>query len=170
MDCLSDNRVSRQIFMTTTFKNDLALLTSTLDMWKSSTSKLSQVAGITYALTFHILPPAITSKSPPLGGNSMGLDPSDGPLVICLLTMTWNSANDDSTVSQTGKQLINEIEQLSRAKGLFNGFKYLNYADADQKPISGYGPQNEKSLQTVSRQYDPQGLFQRAMPGGFKVF
>ena len=61
--------------MTTTFKSDIFILTSVIQDWPNSTSKVSQVTGITYALTFHVLPPAIPSKSAPLGGNSLGLDP-----------------------------------------------------------------------------------------------
>ena len=156
--------------MTTTFKCDISILTSAFQYWRSSISKVSQITGIVYALTFQVLPPAITSKSTPLGGDSLGLDPSDGPLVICLLTMAWSSATDDAIVSRTGNELLGAIEHNSRSKGLFHRFKYLNYANYDQSPFEGYGPEGHAKLQAVSRQYDPSGFFQRSMPGGFKVF
>ena len=162
--------ILRRIFMTTTFQNDLSLLTSVFDLWKTSTSKIARVAGLSYALSIQALPPSVTSKSGPLGGNSLGLHPSaDGPLIICLLTISWNSAADDATVAQVGRGLINQIDQASRSRGLFHRFKYLNYADADQDPIAGYGPEVRARLRTVSGKYDPLGFFQRAMPGGFKL-
>ena len=155
--------------MTTTFRNDLSLLTLVFDLWKASTSKAAQVTGISYGITFQALPSSIISKSDSLGGNSLGLDPADGPLVICLLVITWKSAADDVTVSNVGRGLLNQIDQASRARGLYHRFKYLNYAHHDQDAIAGYGPKIHSNLKTVSRKYDPLGFFQRAMPGGFKL-
>ena len=155
--------------MTTTFQNDLSLLTFVFNLWKTSTYKTAHVGGVSYSLTFQALPPSITSKSNSLGGNSLGLDPTDGPLVICLLVITWKSATDDVTVSEVGRGLINEIDQASQAWGLYHRFKYLNYANQDQDPIAGYGPEVHSKLKAVGRKYDPLGFFQRAMPGGFKI-
>ena len=155
--------------MTTTFQNDLSLLTLVFHLWKASTSKATQVAGISYGLTFQALPSSITSKSDSLGGNSLNLDPADGPLVICLLVITWKSAADDATVSEVGRDLIDRIDQASQARGLYVRFKYLNYAHRDQDVIAGYGPAVRSNLKTVSEKYDPLGFFQRAMPGGFKL-
>ena len=155
--------------MTTTFKNDLSLLNAVVDMWKDSTSHVKSIIEIVYSVTFQVLPPAITSKSSGLGGNSLGLDPSDGPLVLCLLTLTWNSSADDAAVSQAGRRLIGRIDQAAQTRGLFNRFKYLNYADVDQNPFAGYGSDMLARLKAVGKKYDPSGLFTRAMSGGFKV-
>ena len=162
-------RKFRQIFRTTTFKNDLPFLKAVVEMWKGSADQIKSIANITYSVTFQVLPPAITSKSSTLGGNSLGLDPSEDPLVLCLLTLTWSSSADDTAVSEAGRSLISQIDQASQTRGIFNRFKYLNYADVDQDPISGYGPDIVARLKTVSGKYDPFGFFQRAMPGGFKV-
>ncbi|KAI9845650.1 MAG: hypothetical protein M1837_004624 [Sclerophora amabilis] len=160
----------RQFYITTTFKNDLGLLTTAYDLWNSSVDSVANVRGISYALTFQPIPPAITSKSAPLGGNSLGLDPNDGSLVLCLLTMTYDRRADDALVKSTGQGLINRIDTAAREKGLDHPFKYLNYAAADQKPIEGYGANNVANLRAVSRKYDPEGLFQTGVPGGFKLF
>ncbi len=62
-----------------------------------------------------------------------------------------------------------EIDQATRAAGLFNRFKYLNYAAPFQDPISSYGPVSKAQLQAVSKKYDPEGFFQAGIPGGFKL-
>ena len=36
-------------------------------------------------------------------------------------------------------------------------------------PIAGYGEENVEILQKVSRKYDPEGVFQRLVSGGFKL-
>lgn len=156
--------------MTTTFKNELFFLKTVYDMWNSSLSQMIQVPGLTYSVVFEPLPPSITSKSAPLGGNSLGLNPSDGPLVVFLLVASWTSSHDDSIVINSGRKLVEKIDEAAEAKGLGNSFKYLNYAEGAQDPISGYGAQNKAMLQAASKKYDPQGLFQQAVPGGFKLF
>lgn len=160
----------RQKFLTTTFKNDLGLLVDVTEFWKASTTAIGGVAGIIYSLTFHPLPPAITSKSAAAGGNSLGLDPSDGPLLICLLTMTWNDPSGDAIVQEVGNALIAQIEIEAKSRNLWNKFVYLNYADASQNPLGGYGEESKSLLEAVSSKYDRRGFFQKAMPGGFKLF
>ena len=139
-------------------------------MWTANAALVSNISGIVYTmLNQHILP-IVTSKSSALGGNSLGLDPSDGPLVMILLSITWDSASDDATVMSTANALIDEIEAAAKVNGLYHAFKYLNYANAGQDVFDGYGPANRVHLQAVSKRYDPTGVFQRAVPGGFKLF
>jgi hypothetical protein len=48
-------------------------------------------------------------------------------------------------------------------------FRYLNYCDISQDPLSTYGEDNIKQMQEVAIKYDPTGVFQRRVPGGFKI-
>jgi hypothetical protein len=128
------------------------------------------VAGLVYTLTLEPLPPAITSKSAALGGNSLGLSPSQGALVICLITISWDLPSDDAAIQTVAKSFIDSVNSAAQAAGLFNPYIYLNYADVDQLPIDSYGAQNKAKLQAASKKYDPLGIFQRAVPGGFKLF
>ena len=66
--------------------------------------------------------------------------------------------------------LLGQIETATKAAGVFNAFKYLNYAAGSQDPISGYGAASKSNLQSVSKKYDPSGFFQTGVPGGFKLF
>ena len=54
--------------------------------------------------------------------------------------------------------------------GLQRQWIYLNYANDDQDPIGSYGSANVAKLQAASKKYDPTGLFQTNVPGGFKLF
>ena len=139
-------------------------------MWNQSVAKVLNIPGIRYSLTLQPIPPVITSKSAILGGNSMGLDPVDGPLVLVLLSATWNLTTNDDTVIGAAKKLFEDIDQAANAKGVHNKFKYLNYAAKFQDPIGSYGLINKANLQSISRKYDPKQLFQLAVPGGFKLF
>ena len=131
---------------------------------------MEKVTGIVWSLTFQPIVPAISSKSAPLGGNSQGLSPSDGPLVNALLTASWSLAGDDALVNSVAGGFIDGINARARNAGVYNNFVYLNYANKTQSPIDGYGAVNKAQLQAVSKKYDPQGIFQKGVPGGFKLF
>jgi hypothetical protein len=46
----------------------------------------------------------------------------------------------------------------------------MNYAAKGDDVISSYGAANKAILQKASKKYDPHGLFQTGVPGGFKLF
>lgn len=48
-------------------------------------------------------------------------------------------------------------------------WRYLNYAAQDQDPLGSYGEENLARLRAVSGKFDPRGMFQRNVPGGFKL-
>ena len=156
--------------MTTTFKNDLSLLHIVYERFSRTIKQIENIKEITWSLTFQPIAPAIAARSIAQGGNSQGLDPSDGPLVNILLGSSWTEAADDKLVNETASKFIAGVETLAREKGIHHRFVYLNYADKTQDPIDGYGEANKERLQAVSRKYDPQGLFQKGVPGGFKLF
>ena len=139
-------------------------------MWNTTTQSLTRVQDLIYPLTWEPIPTAITGKTASLGGDSLGLDPSSGPLVLCVVSAAWSLASDDARIIAATKDLFARIDKASIAAGLFDRFKYLNYAASWQDPISGYGPVNKARLRAVSRKYDPAGLFQEGVPGGFKLF
>lgn len=112
----------------------------------------------------------MTAKSATLGGNSLGLDPAEGPLMLILLASIWTNPADDARIIDVQRVLIDRIGEAARARKLDSRFTYLNYAFAGQDPIGGYGEQNVARLRTTSRKYDPDGFFQKAVPGGFKLF
>lgn len=126
--------------------------------------------GVVWSLTLQPIVPAITSKSSPQGGNSLGLNPSDGPLINALLTSSWSESSDDELINETAAKFIDDIETLAREEGVYRSFIYLNYANKTQNPIDGYGAASKANLQALSKKYDPEGLFQRGVPGGFKLF
>jgi hypothetical protein len=46
---------------------------------------------------------------------------------------------------------------------------YLNYADPSQDSLSSYGTENIKKMRNVAAKYDPDRVFQRLCPGGYKL-
>ena len=158
------------MYITTTFKNTVPFLNEVFDLFNATIPLIDKVAGIVYALVNQPLPPAITSKSESTGGNPLGLSGSNGPLVLCQLSVSWLDAADDSVVHNTASSLFTNINNRAKAEDLHHPWIYLNYANNTQDVINGYGATNKKKLQDASKKYDRIQLFQNSVPGGFKLF
>lgn len=105
------------------------------------------------------------------GGNALGLDPEDGPLMIVQLGVTWSSAGLDRVVEESCKQLIDEVDTLAAERGARskNGFVYMNYAGRSQDVFAGYGSKNLAKLRRTARRWDPKGDFRKLWKGYFKL-
>lgn len=138
-------------------------------IWHDSISSVSSIEGVNWAFVIQPFPPAFSSNTAKLGGNSLGLNPADGPLTLMLLSYSWSKASDDQTIDTIAQKLLMDIDAATQKVGAFNRYRYLNYAASWQNPLSGYGEDNVRKLKSVSKRYDPLQLFQRNCPGGFKV-
>jgi hypothetical protein len=157
------------MFITTSFANDLSFLQWVIGTWQAFSVTLSTVAGLGNTLLNQHLVPTVIEKAAARGGNSLGLDPSH-PVVISMLSLTWDDAADDNRVMTAATVFIDLVEQEAKRRGVHSPFIYLNYANRGQKVISGYGAATQAKLRGVSRKYDPAGVFQSAVPGGFKLW
>lgn len=101
--------------------------------------------------------------------NSLGLPANANTLALCQLSLSWNNASDDALITGSVESLMAAIEKATKAAGVFNEFKYINYAASFQDPLDGYGAANKAKLLAASKKYDPLGFFQKGVPGGFKL-
>ena len=156
----------------TSFRIDIKTLQNTFDVWNASIASVAAIAGITWSISLEPVNSYQTAVSASLGGNSLGISvptPQD-TIVLTILSATWNDASDDARIQTASDALLDGIESGAKARGTFVAYKDLNHAGAFQNPIDGYGPALKARLQAVSRKYDPYGLLQTAVPGGFKLF
>ena len=137
----------------------------------ASVPSLDDVANMSWSFTFQPVPTIITSVAQSRGGNSLGLDPEkDGDIMNVLVSVSWDAEAEDALIEEQVKAVLEGAKSEALAMGVFNRYEYLNYAAEWQDPISGYGEGVKKELQGVSKAYDPKGVFQRLVPGGFKLF
>lgn len=47
--------------------------------------------------------------------------------------------------------------------------QYSNYVDREQNPFTGFSDGTKDKLQAISKKYDPAGVFQKLLPGYFKL-
>lgn len=166
---LIHDNANRQLSVVTTHDATVPMLKATYVRWNTSLAAVQDVPGIVWSISLEPLPAAIYARAPK-GHNVMGL-PSDSEkaLVVTLLSATWDNAADDTRVEETAKSLFAGIEADAHELNAYHPFVYLNYAAQWQDPIASYGPENVARLRQISREVDPTGVFQRLVPGGFKI-
>lgn len=102
--------------------------------------------------------------------NSLGLSPGTGSQVLALQTIQWSRPADDAVINSAAREIWQRADALAERMGMNRRWLYLNYAAEDQDPIASYGADNVERLKATSRKFDPEGLFQKNVPGGFKLF
>lgn len=73
-------------------------------------------------------------------------------------------------MTNTIESMLRASVVLAKESGGFREFVYLNYALQAQDPIASYGTANVQRLESIAAVYDPSQVFQRLVPGGFKLF
>ena len=68
-----------------------------------------------------------------------------------------------------GDSMIRDLSAYAESISKDNEFIYLDYAFENQNPLKSYGLENVEKLKAVSEKYDPRGVFQTLVPGGFKI-
>ncbi|KAL6238694.1 hypothetical protein BDW75DRAFT_246771 [Aspergillus navahoensis] len=162
----------RCAYFNTTLKADVDTLKAAADIYTAALKPIHGVDGLVCSLTLQPYPVSLLKKSALQGGNSLGLSPENGPLVSVLLLSYWKSKDDDPAVLRVMQGALENIRNEGKKRKQSVPFEYMNYAwgFGVQDPISSYGAENKRRLQEVSKQYDPQGVFQKLVPGGFKLF
>ncbi|MCJ1401397.1 hypothetical protein MMC11_004610 [Xylographa trunciseda] len=160
----------RQVYVTVTVANNLALLSRVFDIADILLKPLKNKHGLRYAMAYQAIPTCVMSHSLASGGNALGLDPEDGNLVLIFLDISWKDSIDDEIMNKQAGSFLKQVETLAASSGMLHKWKYLNYAAQWQDPIAGYGHENRERLRAASRKYDPGQVFQKQVPGGYKLF
>lgn len=159
----------RQTWGTTTITNDIETLLAVHGAYRAGVQRIRQ-AGVKDVSWTLVLQPLLPDWARKGHSNPLGLDAySDEPLVIVQFTVNWATGADDEEMEKITRAAIEQIDSYARANETGHRYKYLNYCGIWQDPFSGYGHENLMFLREVSREYDPDGLFQYGCTGGFKL-
>ena len=155
--------------------------------------------GIIWSIALEPLPTVFTQYGPLKAGNSMGTTPEDGNsigklmstphqiilrvrqercasakadshlLTVVLYSALWANSSANVLVEEAVKEIEDNMEKLAQNAGLSKKFLYMAYANKGQGVIQSYGQTNVQTLREVSAKFDPRGVFQKKVPGGFKI-
>ncbi|KAM7194542.1 hypothetical protein V8F20_007898 [Naviculisporaceae sp. PSN 640] len=112
-------------------------------------------------------PQSVISKGTP---SLFGLQAGRTDYAMMLMTAAYANAADDAVVREGVNGIVQAMKALLRTKGYLIDFVYANYADKSQPVYQSWGADSVAKLRAASRKYDPQGVFQKKVSGGLKVF
>ena len=158
-------------FRTLSFKLDLATLQETARLYKIVITELQAKASGSWRVSclHQVFATSYGAQSVAKGGNVLGLERYKENFIMYQSYLSWSEAKDDQLFIDLGLMLTDGIKKFAEGKGTAIDYLYLNYADKDQNPLAGYGAENVSFLKSVAKKYDPFGIYQTLMPGGFKI-
>lgn len=115
------------------------------------------------------LPLSFARHSKARGPNVLGADRIQDNAIVLVTNIqveTWQLAQAIRPKFEAG---VAEIKAYAESLGAGVEFRYSNYCDGSQDPFASYGEESIRHMREVSRKYDPDGVFQFRVPGGFKV-
>ena len=161
---------SRELMATITFQNSVEMIEA---FHALSTQAVQALAGLgpdtAWIVAYQPDPSVMFSRAASTGGNVLGLTEASGDLINVLLTATWSDEADDELVVGQARNLFSQAQAKAVELGVDSPFLYLPYSYSWQDPLAGYGAANVAFMKQVSKKYDPTGVFQTQVPGGFKV-
>ncbi|KAI0145377.1 FAD-binding domain-containing protein [Xylariaceae sp. FL1272] len=157
------------LYASATFKPSTSLLLETFDIWNETFSPIEAVGGVTWFCHFEAIPAVMSTYSRKTGSNVLGVKPEDGNGVVMLISAFWTDGTATSAIEEAGKTAAQKVQHTAETKGRGMDLIYSNYADTSQNVIKSYGANNVEFLKQVSKKYDPDQVFQKRVPGGFKL-
>ncbi|KPM38571.1 hypothetical protein AK830_g7988 [Neonectria ditissima] len=166
-----DSSGERTVWFSICFQNKIKILTKLMDLYDGLVADLRQViAEDDLSVQFVLQPLPIHYSQKGAGSNVLGLDQT-----LIHNSVVWNAIVDVKTVEQEAlartqlAALVAELETFTALNDASTPWRFLNYVNPAQDPIKSYGEDNVQFLKDVAAKYDPQGVFQTRVSGGFKV-
>ena len=159
----------REVFWTRSFKLDEKFANWLVKNWFSVLPRVSGIPDSLVGLTLQVITDPIIENMSRAGGNALGLDDAEGPILLTHILGMWNSASNDDQLYRFINDFFATAVSEAEKRDLDHDFIYMNYASSFQNVIPSYGASNKAKLQSIASKYDPDGVYQKLQPGYFKL-
>jgi hypothetical protein len=158
----------RSVWASFSFANSAAFMKTVLAL-SAEKSKTLPPFSMPISLIFQPVWHASRAKAfAATGGNALGLEETHDDVIV-VLVMSASRPADEEQVKAAVKGFMDAATQKAKEMGVYSPYIYANYAAGFQDVIGGYGEKSRAALLATSRKYDPQQLFQKQVPGGYKL-
>ncbi|KXH33415.1 FAD binding domain-containing protein [Colletotrichum nymphaeae SA-01] len=160
----------RRVYASITFRPSLVLHKQLINIYSEEVVGVKTTPGLSSSLVVQALHKNAIDAMKVRGGNALGVE-ADGPLMIALLTLGWSNSGDDAAMYAYADRIINRGKAEAESMDLLHPWLYINYANHNQDPFTGYGEKNKNRLQEIQKSIDPRGIFtsQGLVRGSFKL-
>lgn len=163
----------RDTWFSLTLKNDQRVVNKVAEAFPALIKKLQGQVEENRIISFMVmqpLPVTFGKHSTAKGGNMFGLERIKDDCVLIVWALELDTPEIMAKYGYPAlKEAIDEIEAFVKEIGADVPFRYLNYCDGSQNPLGTYGEENVKKMKAAAAKYDPTGVFQTRVPGGFKI-
>ncbi|KAI0468966.1 FAD-binding domain-containing protein [Xylaria cf. heliscus] len=162
----------RNIWFTLTLKNDEKTLAKAVELHGKLVEEMkaeSSDGDFETQCFFQPLPAVIGQHGHERGGNILGVDKQEENAVILLGSLAVNGLDQEAIGREKMMAWKDDLECYSMETNTYVPYRYMNYADGSQDVVASYGTENVLKMLAVSHMYDPDGVFQKRVPGGFKI-
>lgn len=153
----------------TVVRNDKTTLEAAYKFYREACTEVKNAKGngIRFVMVLQPLLPTWMRKGDP---NYLGLKNTlNEPHILVSFSPVWTDVNHNEFVESLVRKTVEKIEGYARNHGTYHPYKYVNYCGAWQKPFESHSEENLDILRGICKQYDSEGFFQHACPGGFKI-
>ncbi|KAI0128315.1 6-hydroxy-D-nicotine oxidase [Xylariales sp. AK1849] len=161
----------RQIWVTVTGKNDERFIRNAVAAQASFVAgwQADQDADFLNYITFQAMPTLLFKHSVEKGGNVIGMDRETDNAILFQMQHMVRTAEQEAEARTRLIAMRQAIKDYDVENDIHVEWEYMGYADGSQSPISTYGAENIQFIRDVAANYDPEGVFQHRVPGGFKI-
>ncbi|EMR62565.1 putative fad binding domain-containing protein [Eutypa lata UCREL1] len=159
-------------WFTLTFKLDdriIKKVPETLERLAEDLKALVPEGEFTVVFIIQPLPASFAKHSAARGGNLLGLDHVQEDSVLFLSMLKSETPELAQRALPLYKSAVEDIETYSKSVDGNVDFRYLNYCHSSQDPLATYGEESITKMREAAAKYDPSGVFQTRVPGGFKL-
>ncbi|KAH8895274.1 FAD binding domain-containing protein [Thozetella sp. PMI_491] len=168
INLLTSTTVEYNVWYTSSFFNTIDMGNKVLEVMDKTVAELDAQVDEAVNVIFLLTPLPKTYGDAP--NNIFGLEGRTQNANVMQVEALLPSSKWEKLVSEKLGAATAEIEAYAKSSGQDVPFRYINYANQDQDPLSSYGKENVDLLRAASLKYDPSQFFQVRIPGGFKVY
>ncbi|OJJ36233.1 hypothetical protein ASPWEDRAFT_60249 [Aspergillus wentii DTO 134E9] len=158
---------------TVTFRNNPTILRYVNKLHDEYVKALQKSIGpdnFSTAIFLQPVPSYYAKISKAHGGSMMPLEKLGGNAVMWTGGVAVKTTTGALAFAKAGMhQMAAKLTEFAKTVDGHVDMIYLNYADATQDPLGSYGADRVEFMRKVAAKYDPAGVFQSRVPGGFKV-
>ncbi|KAH8659921.1 FAD binding domain-containing protein [Xylariales sp. PMI_506] len=162
---------SRSVWFSLCFHNSVEMVTEAANIFDDVTASLQvDLPDAEFSINFIFQPLAQSFGEVRNGGNVVGLDQTlTADSVVWLVMAFADTVDTEAYLWAKLAAATAQLEAYAQSQNANTAWRYHNYVNPEQDPLSSYGAQNVAYIKQVAETYDPQGFFQHHVRGGFKI-
>ncbi|KAF2795486.1 oxidoreductase [Melanomma pulvis-pyrius CBS 109.77] len=156
-------------FATISFGNSAVMMEEFFQLANRTVQPFLALPGFQLSIAYQPLPTVMSERRGAI--DSLGPVQTEGNMFFIHWAMAMDETQmiADAALQRAVKSLFQEAEEKATEMGLRRSYLPLTYADAWQDPIGRRSKGTVEQMWRTSQKYDPKGMFQSQVPGGFKL-